>query len=129
MTTHPTATDRPRDPVCGMAVRADVALEDGLVAEYESHNYYFCRAGCLEQFQASPAQYIRSHHHAETAATPTSTIEIDAGMRLWYESCSCCLSDAHPEIKAALDAERELKAQPPVQAGICEVAEGDPIQG
>jgi len=50
-------------------------------------------------------------------------IEIDAGMRLWYESCSCCLSDAHPEIKAALDAEREAAAEPPVDAGICEVAE------
>lgn len=124
MTTHPPTTDRPRDPVCGMAVRTDVAVEDGLVAEYDSHTYYFCREGCLEQFRASPAQYITSHHHAETATTPTSTIEIDAGMRLWYESCSCCLSDAHPEIKAALDAERETKAQPPVEAGICEVAEG-----
>lgn len=127
MTTHPSTTDRPRDPVCGMAVRTDVAVEDGLVAEYDSHTYYFCREGCLEQFRASPEQYITSHHHAETETTPTSAIEIDAGMRLWYESCSCCLSDAHPEIKAALDAEREAKAQPPVAAGICEVAEGKPV--
>jgi hypothetical protein len=49
-------------------------------------------------------------------------------MRLWYESCSCCLSDAHPEIKAALDAEREARAQPPVDAGICEIAEGNPVR-
>jgi YHS domain-containing protein len=110
-----------------MAVRNDVAVEDGLVVEYDSHTYYFCREGCLQQFRASPAQYITSHHHAETATTPTSTIEIDAGMRLWYESCSCCLSDAHPEIKAALDAEREAMAQAPVETGICEVAEGKPV--
>src|ERR687891_19296 len=86
MTTHPSIPDRPRAPVCGMAVRTDVAVEDGLVAEYDSHTYYFCREGCLEQFRTSPAQYITSHHHAEAATTPTSTIEIDAGMRLWYES-------------------------------------------
>jgi YHS domain-containing protein len=125
MTTTPSTTDRPRDPVCGMAVRTDVATEDGFVAEYDSHSYYFCRQGCLDEFRASPAQYITSHHHAEMAAGPTAAIEIDAGMRLWYESCSCCLSDAHPEVKAALDAEREANARPPVDAGICEVAEGN----
>lgn len=107
-----------------MASRTDVATGDGLVAEYDSHSYYFCRQGCLDLFRADPAQYITSHHHADIQATPAAAIEIDAGMRLWYESCSCCLSDAHPEVKAALDAEREAKAQGPVGAGICEVAEG-----
>ena len=106
-----------------MAVRSDVATADGLVAEYDSHPYYFCRQDCLDQFQADPARYITSHHHAEAAAEPAAAIEIDAGMRLWYESCSCCLSDAHPEVKAALDAEREANAQPPADAGICEIAE------
>lgn len=124
MTTHPSTVDRPRDPVCGMAVHTDVATEDGLVADYDSHTYYFCRQGCLDQFMAHPKQYITSHHHADTAMTPAAQIEIDAGMRLWYESCSCCLSDAHPEVKAALDAEREARAEPPVGDGICEVAEG-----
>lgn len=70
MTTQSSTTDRPRDPVCGMAVRTDVAVEDGLVAEYDSHTYYFCREGCLQQFRASPAQYITSHHHAETRPRP-----------------------------------------------------------
>jgi hypothetical protein len=46
-------------------------------------------------------------------------------MRRWYESCSCCLSDAYPDIKAALDAERAAAAQPPVADGICEVAEAE----
>jgi hypothetical protein len=47
-------------------------------------------------------------------------------MRRWYESCSCCLSEAFPEIKAQLDAERAAAALAPVEAGICEVAEAAP---
>ena len=44
-----------------------------------------------------------SHH----VAPPSAELPvIDDGMRRWYESCSCCLSDAYPEVKAALDAER-----------------------
>ena len=54
MSTTPASTDRTRDPVCGMAVRVDAATEDGLVAEYDNHTYYFCRAGCLEEFAANP---------------------------------------------------------------------------
>ncbi len=109
-----------------MAVRTDVAVEDRLATDYDSHTYYFCRRACLDQFLAIPTQFITSHHHDAIEAEPASAIETDAGMRLWYESCSCCLSDAHPEIKAALDAEREGKVQPPADAGICEVAEGKP---
>ena len=112
-----------------MAVRVDAAIEDGLVSEYDSHTYYFCRSGCLDQFLAGPTQYITSHHHADAQgeARPEAAIEIDAGMRLWYESCSCCLSDAHPEIKAALDDERAAQAEPLADPGICEVAEGKPV--
>lgn len=113
---------RERDPVCGMSVRIDVALEDGLAADHGGHTSYFCRTACREAFMAAPQQYVAAHHHAAEPAA-AGTPEIDAGMRLWYESCSCCLSDAHPEIKAALDAERAEGAQRPVDAGICEVAE------
>jgi hypothetical protein len=105
-----------------MSVRVDVAIEDGLVAEHEGHTYYFCRAGCRDEFVATPAAFIASHRHAAEAA-PLGTPEIDEGMRRWYESCSCCLSDAYPDVKAALDAERAAGQQPPVEAGICEVAE------
>ena len=42
-------------------------------------------------------------HHA----SPAGAIEIDAGVRAWYASCRCCLSDAHPEAVAILDAERD----------------------
>jgi YHS domain-containing protein len=123
MSITPASTDRPRDPVCGMAVRIDAATAEGLVAEHDSHTYYFCRSGCLDEFSADPTRFITSHHDADPAQSPGAPIEIDAGMRRWYESCSCCLSDAHPEVKAALDAEREANAQPAVDAGICEVAE------
>ena len=113
---------RERDPVCGMSVRVDVAVEDGLVTEYEHHTYHFCRAGCRDEFLANPATFITSHGHAAEAA-PARTPDIDDGMRLWYESCSCCLSDAYPEVKAALDVERAASAQPMADPGICEVAE------
>ena len=52
---------------------------------------------------------------------------IDEGMRRWYESCSCCLSDAYPDNKVALDAERAAAAEPPVSAGICEVADAQEV--
>jgi hypothetical protein len=48
-------------------------------------------------------------------------------MRRWYESCSCCLSDAYPDIKAALDAERETKTEVPIGAGILEVPEAQEV--
>lgn len=105
-----------------MNVRVDVATAEDLVAEHESHSYFFCRAGCRDEFAAEPMRFITSHEHAEDRA-PGGTPEIDDGMRRWYESCSCCLSDAYPEVKAALDAERASSAQPPVDPGICEVAE------
>lgn len=113
---------RERDPVCGMSVRLDVALEDGLVTEYEHHTYAFCRAGCRDEFLADPGGFVTSHGHGPEAA-PTGSPEIDDGMRRWYESCSCCLSDAYPDVKAALDQERAANAQPQADPGICEVAE------
>jgi hypothetical protein len=102
----------------------DAALEDGLVAEHDSHTYYFCRTACRDAFVASPGEYVTSHSHT-TEAAPAGAPAIDAGMRRWYESCSCCLSDAYPEVKAALDAERAAHAEPEAAAGICEVAEAE----
>lgn len=122
MTTDETTVQRERDPVCGMNVRVDVALEDGLTAGHDDHTYYFCRQACHDAFIASPADYITSHSHA-AATKPAGAPAIDDGMRRWYESCSCCLSDAYPEVKAALDAERAENAEPAVEPGICEVAE------
>jgi hypothetical protein len=37
-------------------------------------------------------------------------VKIDEGFRAWYDSCPCCLSEAHPEVKRALDNEKILRA-------------------
>ena len=116
---------RERDPVCGMSVRADVSREEGLVAGHDAHTYFFCRTACLDAFRAAPDEYVTSHRHAAEAA-PAGTPPIDDGMRRWYDSCSCCLSDAYPEVKAALDAERIAQAAPVAAPGICEIAEAQP---
>lgn len=65
-----------------------------------------------------------SHHD-----TATNGIEIDAGVRAWYRSCRCCLSDAHPDVVAVLDAERDAAKAPRAEAGICEVAESGDGKG
>lgn len=122
MSSEETTTEGERDPVCGMSVRVDAAREAGFTARHDGHTYSFCREGCRDAFVTSPADYIASHSPAAASASTGAPV-IDEGMRRWYESCSCCLSDAYPEVKATLDAERTAKAEPEVAAGICEVAE------
>lgn len=61
-----------------------------------------------------------SHEHGAT-----QSIGIDDGVRAWYKSCRCCLSDAHPDVVAALDAERDAAREPRSGPGICEMAEGN----
>lgn len=124
MTMNQTAAARPRDPVCGMSVRPDTAEEEGLMLSHEGHSYFFCREACRDRFVAGPDMYVNSHSHAADVA-PAASLQIDDGMRRWYESCSCCLSDAHPEVKAALDAERAAEMKPAADPGICEVAEAE----
>ncbi len=34
-------------------------------------------------------------------------IEIDEGVRSWHRSCPCCLSEAYPNVRTILDAERD----------------------
>lgn len=123
------------DAICGMTVDVARAEAAGLLLEHEGRTYAFCRDGCRRAFLESPAEAVATAEAAEAAAAasalapsgvPSSTRDlqvIDEGMRRWYESCACCLSDAYPEIKAQLDAERVAAARPPVDPGICEVAE------
>ena len=117
------------DPVCGMTVDVARAEADGLTIEHAGRTYAFCRSGCLRAFQEEPDAFA-----AKAEQVPAGTVQqanglpvIDDGMRRWYESCSCCLSDAYPDIKAALDAERDANAELPVEAGICEVAEAQEV--
>lgn len=121
---HP---ERVIDPVCGMTVEVARAEGAGLTVEYQGRTYAFCRAGCRRAFEEAPDVYAAKAEALAAVATEGAAADrpiIDEGMRRWYESCPCCLSDAYPEIKAALDAERAAAAQPAAGPGICEVAEG-----
>ena len=121
--------DRPAtviDPVCGMAVDVARAEAEGRTFEHEGRTYAFCRSGCLRAFQEEPAPYVAAAGADAVARSQAATMRgvaalpvIDDGMRRWYESCSCCLGDAYPEIKAQLDAERVTADQHPVAPGIC----------
>ena len=117
------APTRLTDPVCGMSVRLDGAEADGLTLEHHGTLYAFCRAGCLAAFQADPHRYAEKAPIASAPPEAGALPVIDDGMRRWYESCSCCLGDAYPEVKARLDDERAATAQSPAGPGICEVAE------
>ena len=114
------------DSVCGMRVDVAAAESAGLTLQHVGRTYAFCRASCRDRFVADPHAYAGHGQEAEAAAGKQASGAlpvIDEGMRRWYESCSCCLSDAYPEVKAQLDAERAASAKDPVAAGICEVAE------
>lgn len=118
------------DPICDMIVDVTDAREHGLTIEYPEREYGFCSVGCQAKFAKNPSAYsakvegwlaaqTAAHPHATTGETPV----IDAGMRAWYSSCRCCLSDAHPSVVEALDRERAAMQAAPVDAGICETAE------
>ena len=121
--------ERVLDPVCGMTVAVAQAEVDGLTVEHDGRTYAFCRSGCLRAFQEEPALYAAKADKAHAIIGPQAKglPVIDEGMRLWYESCSCCLSDAFPDVKAALDAERAAKSEAPINAGIGEGAEAQEV--
>lgn len=113
------------DPVCGMTVTVSQAESAGLTSEYAGRTYAFCRSGCQRAVADDLATYaVEPLETPATRATASGPV-IDEGMRRWYENCSCCLSDAYPEVKAALDAERATSAATAVAPGICEVADTD----
>ncbi|MGH9065151.1 MAG: hypothetical protein ACRD0L_14500 [Acidimicrobiales bacterium] len=47
-----------------------------------------------------------SDTHDQMAAGTDTGAGINEGMRAWYESCPCCMSQAYPEVKQALGEER-----------------------
>ena len=116
------------DPVCGMTVDVARAEEAGLLLEHEGRTYVFCRVGCRRAFVEDPDAYSGKAEAADVRTHEGGPPAIDEGMRLWYESCSCCLSEAYPDVKAQLDAERAAAAQPAVAPGVCAVAEADTAQ-
>jgi YHS domain-containing protein len=112
-----------------MTVDVAKAEEAGLTLAHEGKTYAFCRSGCLRALQEEPDTYASKAEQAHAITVPQAggLPVIDEGMRRWYESCSCCLSDAYLDIKTALDAERAAATAAPVGAGICEVAEAPEV--
>ena len=109
-----------------MTVDTARAEAEGLTTEHKGRTYAFCRSGCQRAFGQEPDAYLAKASAPQpgpAVAQAGGLPVIDAGMRIWYEKCSCCLSEAFPEVKAALDAERVAAAVAPVDPGICEVAE------
>ena len=104
------------DPICDMVVDIAEARDQGLTLERPDREYAFCSPGCLTKFAKEPARYIpkveawlaaggtETHHAAH--AHPDELPVIDNGMREWYKSCRCCLSEAYPKVVEALDAEK-----------------------
>ena len=103
-----TVPDRMLDPICDMVVSVAEAAAKGRTVEYEGRTYAFCSNGCVKTFRADPAKWAAKADAAVIAPAKRTggPVEIDLGMRRWYESCRCCMHDAYPEIVAALDAEK-----------------------
>jgi YHS domain-containing protein len=109
------------DPICDMIVDLAEARDQGLTMELGERELAFCSHGCLVRFAKSPQTYIpkvdawlaqqeHGDHHATPHAHPTEMPVIDSGMREWYASCRCCLSDAYPKVVEQLDAEKARSA-------------------
>ena len=109
------------DPICEMIVDIAEARDQGLAMELGDREYAFCSHGCLVKFAKSPQSYIpkvdawlkadpHAEHHANephhAASHGDELPVIDRGMREWYKSCRCCLSDAYPKVVEQLDAEK-----------------------
>src|SRR4051812_41210531 len=117
------------DPICDMTVDLADARAHGLALQYPNREYAFCSAACQAKFAKDPSAHatkVEAWIAAQVAATEggyphtgsPETPVIDAGMRAWYSSCRCCLSDAHPSVVEALDLERAQMQVAPVDAGI-----------
>jgi len=77
-----------RDPVCGMDVNPATAKH---VHEYEGKKYYFCSAGCVDKFKASPEKYLPAQPAMPTQQSGSQKPE--AADRAYYV-CPMC-----PEVR------------------------------
>ena len=108
------------DPVCDMVVDIAEARDQGLTMELADREYAFCGHGCLVKFAKSPQSYLPKvdawlaaedrGEHASKHAPSDELPMLDNGMREWYKSCRCCLSDAYPKVVEQLDAEKAQAA-------------------
>jgi hypothetical protein len=103
-----------------MIVGIAEARDHGLTMELGDREYAFCGHGCLVKFAKSPQTYRAKvdawlaadarGEHAEKHAHSDELPMLDNGMREWYKSCRCCLSDAYPKVVEQLDAEKAQAA-------------------
>ena len=101
------------DPICDMVVDVDEARESGLTLAMPDREYAFCSPGCLQRFAKSPDMYrakvdawLAAPKHEEQHMHREELPVIDNGMREWYKSCRCCMSEAYPKVVEKLDAEK-----------------------
>jgi YHS domain-containing protein len=112
------------DPICDMIVDVAESRDQGLTMELAGREYAFCSHGCLVKFAKSPQTYVpkvdawlvsdahAAHHvgepHHATSPHGDELPAIDQGIRKWYASCRCCLSEAYPKVVEQLDAEKSV---------------------
>ena len=116
-----TAPTKIFDPICDMIVDVAEQRDQGLAMEIDGREYAFCSHGCLVTFARSPRTHIpkveawlaadahNAHHAAEphhAEAHGDAMPVIDDGIRAWYKSCRCCLSETYPKVVEQLDAEK-----------------------
>ncbi|HEC58078.1 hypothetical protein LCGC14_0631130 [marine sediment metagenome] len=65
------------DPICGMNVDTDTTPHKTI---YKQQPYYFCCAGCLSKFEASPEQYIPKDEPASSCCGGHNHAEIKPGI-------------------------------------------------
>ncbi len=60
-----------RDPVCGMEVNPEEAVE---YDEYKGKTYYFCSMTCAERFESDPERYVGHASGGELDKPPRSNV-------------------------------------------------------
>ena len=89
--THPDASNRQIDPVCGMTI--DPLRNKGGSHEHGGKVYYFCSPGCRTKFVADPGRWLADTPKGMSAAVATPTVPkaTDSSAAEW----TCPM---HPEI-------------------------------
>ncbi|MEO6855886.1 MAG: heavy metal translocating P-type ATPase, partial [Rhodoferax sp.] len=82
------ATDKLKDPVCGMAVTAASSHH----LEHAGRPYYFCSAGCQSKFAADPAVYVAKPTAPAAQAVAVTPSKTESAAAVY----TCPM---HPEIR------------------------------
>ncbi len=88
---NPTAIQL-KDPVCGM----DVTTDSKHHHQHDDEDYYFCSAGCLAKFKASPATYLQKEQLKDPVCgmdvTTDSKHQFKHGDKTFFFCCNGCLT-------------------------------------